>query len=84
MQARKLKPTKLMAIDPWGALDSLNREMQEPEGPEWFSVEEFAKRYGLSIEGARRRLRSLEDKGIVGSWRGLGKSRRVETKFRAV
>jgi ribosomal protein S25 len=82
MPAQKSKPIK--QVDPWAALDAINKDIPEPHGLEWFSVQDFSKRYGKHIETARRRLRELEEKGIVVSWRGIGSSRRLETKFRAL
>ena len=76
MQAPKSKPTD----NPWAKLDSLIEKDREPMGPEWFTVAEYAARYGFSIPGASHKLKA--DKRFE-RWTGVCQSSRRRTnKFR--
>ena len=69
--------------DPWAALDALMKSEPEPTGPGWFTVDQCATRYGISIPGAQQRLNKMLSAGTVKRWKGVTAStRRVTTKWR--
>jgi hypothetical protein len=71
------------SIDPWAALDALVKQEAEPMGAEWFTVIQFAKRYGYSENGAYGKVRELHRSGKLEKWKGIGlDARRALTKYR--
>jgi hypothetical protein len=85
MSHLRRKPTPSSGIeivpgDPWAALDKLYNSNPEPTGPEWFTVQEYAERYGLSINGSASRLNN--DKRLE-KWIGMGgPNKRTLAKYR--
>jgi hypothetical protein len=78
MPAPKSKP-----IDPWAAIDALIKPNPEPCGPGWFTVREFAIRYGMAESGAIKRLKRMVAAGTMESWIGVSdQTRRTTCKFR--
>lgn len=69
--------------DPWAALDAIVGATVEPTGPEWFTVVEFGKRYGIQRPAARERLVKLTTEGKLEQWKGLSTAnKRTVTKWR--
>lgn len=60
----------MKSTDPWGDIDKLMAHAAEPTGPEWFTVEQFRQRYGLGLNGAHNRVRSLARDGVLEVWKG--------------
>lgn len=85
MSHLRRKPTPSSGIeivpgDPWAALDKLYNSNPEPMGAEWFTVQEFAGRYGKSRPGAASCLK--EDKRLE-KWVGIGAAnKRMICKYR--
>lgn len=76
----KSKPT-----NPWAALDSIIKREAEPIGEEWFTAQQFAERYRLSIQGAHGKLNRLVSRGILKKWCGVSESsHRSICKYRLV
>lgn len=74
----KSKPT-----NPWAALDSMMRYSIEPTGPEWFTAQQFAKRYGYSQQHSHKVLEGMVEAGKVEKWTGtLAGARRRGCKYR--
>lgn len=68
----------------WAAIDAMVKQEPEPSGPAWFTPQEFAARYGLSLSRAGNKLTELYRVGAVERWRGIGAaSRRTIVKYRA-
>lgn len=66
---------------PWSRIDAIMNACKEPQGPEWFTLEQFALRYGLSYGRARAEIKKLRPK--LKSWKGvLGETGRTTCKFR--
>lgn len=64
----------------WAEMDKLYASNPEPMGAEWFTVEQFALRYGLSRSGAAHRLRG---DNRLESWVGHGgPKKRILRKYR--
>jgi len=76
-----MKPTK---NNPWAAMDAIVNANPEPTGAEWFTVEQYAKRYGCTGDAAYGRLCGMHEGGRVDRWTGTSAaSRRTTTKWRA-
>ncbi len=56
--------------NPWAALDALMKTDPEPTGPEWFTTDDFAERYKLTVGGAAQRLKALVTAGKLKKWKG--------------
>lgn len=64
-------------------MDRLIGHTIEPMHPEWFTVKQFAKHYGLGQATAYRKLMELVDGGKLECWYGISfVSRRMLRKFR--
>lgn len=64
----------------WAEMDKIYNANPEPMGAEWFTIEQFAARYGMSYNGAVCRLR--EDKQLE-RWKGMaGSPARLKIKYR--
>ncbi len=70
-----------MNASPWAELDAIMEAQAEPEGPEWFTVEQYASRYGLTNDAASGRLIRMEKAGKLEVWRGVI-NRRITRKYR--
>lgn len=69
-------------INPWAAMDEIVKQSQEPNGPEWFTVLDFANRYKVSRKCAQERLQRMFEDGVLKRWFGLSeKSRRITAKY---
>ena len=76
----KTKPTD----NPWAKLDALMKTEPEPMGAEWFTVGQFAARYGMSPEGSRARIHRMKAAKKLEHWKGVGgPHRRLLNKYRA-
>jgi len=42
-----------MKANPWAEMDALMNSNVEPTGEEWFTTEQFAGRYGLTVAAAQ-------------------------------
>lgn len=74
---------KSQLTNPWAAIDALMKTDPEPTGPEWFTVEAFATRYGMSIPGAGQKLTRLAVAGTMDRWSGVSSiSKRRINKYR--
>lgn len=72
-------------IDPWAAMDALVKQEAEPTGLEWFTVMQFAERYGLSENGAYGKITNYFRAGKLERWKGTGfHCRRTLTKYRPI
>ena len=70
------KPAEAM----WAEMDKIYNANPEPMGEGWFTVEQFALRYGLSRNGAAHRLRG---DNRLESWVGIGgPNKRILRKYR--
>ncbi len=79
MPRQTSKPTE----NPWASLDAIMAVEKEPTGPEWFTTEQFAERYGLSRRCGEDRLRKMLKEGKLDHWRGTSQqSRRTINKWR--
>lgn len=58
---------------PWAKLDALMIAEPEPMGADWFTVEQFASRYGMSLPGAGQKLTRLFNSGKLNRWKGISK-----------
>ena len=77
MPQKKSTPT-----DPWAALDALVKREEEPTGPEWFTVDQFAERYKTSNCRARVRCEQMYRKGHLKRWQGVSSSsKRMMNKY---
>lgn len=73
---------KSTATDPWAALDAIVKREEEPTGPEWFTVDQFAERYKMSDSRARFRCDQMYRKGQLKRWQGIGSgSKRMMNKY---
>jgi hypothetical protein len=61
---------KSQLTNPWAAIDALMKTDPEPTSPEWFTIRQFAVRYGLTHGGAAVRLLKMERAKHVISWKG--------------
>ncbi len=58
---------------------------KEPNGPEWFTLEQMEARYGITRIQARNRLAVINAQGKLEQWKGVSsKSRRTICKYRLV
>lgn len=74
---------KLKAIDPWAKLDALMEQESEPTGDEWFTTDQFAKRYDVAWTTAMRKLKGMTLKGTLEKWSGRRElDGRTVTKYR--
>lgn len=63
-------------------MDALIIAEPEPTGAEWFTVEQFADRYGMSRPGAASKLTRLYHEGKLNYWKGINKeTRRQKCKY---
>ncbi len=69
MRQAATKPTD----NPWAKLDALMTVEPEPMGGEWFTVEQFAQRYGMSLPGAGQKLTRLHATGKLKRWKGISR-----------
>lgn len=65
MPARKSRP-----IDPWAAMDALIKYSKRPDGPEWFTRQQFQDRYCMTCSGACSKLRKMVRAGLLEEWTG--------------
>lgn len=71
------------ATDPWAALDAIMAQEAEPQGKEWFTLDQMAARYGFSHQTARREAKDLVSRGLAEQWHGrMGPRNQPGYKFR--
>jgi len=64
---------------PWSRLDAIMKADPEPTGPGWFTVEECAVRYDMSLSRARASLNAKHRAGVVKRWQGISKTNHRDT-----
>jgi hypothetical protein len=79
-----MRAKKSQAINPWAAIDAMVKQDPEPMGPEWFTKDDFAARYGYSPGQAYRKCKAMYKSGVLKSWSGISATnRRLTTKYSA-
>lgn len=51
-------------------MDALVGTTREPQGPEWFSTDDYMERYAVSRQAASRSLKRLMAEGKIERWEG--------------
>lgn len=76
---------KAVSADPWAKLDAIMAGSREPMGPEWFTAQDYAKRYGFSTFKAHKDLARMTANGVTEMWKGCGgENKRLCLKFRVL
>ena len=77
------QPTSKPTSSHWEKLDKLIGYSVEPLGPEWFTTEQYAKRYDLGNAAAYRQCMDLMNDGVLECWFGISfAGRRKMRKWR--
>ena len=80
--ARRMKTNK--PTNPWAAIDAMVKQDPEPMGPEWFTKEDFAARYGYTLQTANNMCRRMFCDGKLKRWIGTASyNRRKTAKYAA-